>query len=213
MFRKGALMLVCACSAAFATAGVIVTPGGAFLLPVEEADGHVTGIVDSRSEAFSITNALGEVRATGVAISQVYATTTGGLLFAYAVLNDASSLDGINRVTVTNFNGWTVEAGQDVANSGVGTQLASSVDRTAASGTIGFAFTAAPVGLGSIAPGDGSEFLWLKTSATTYRDGTLSVIDGGVDSVLSFAPGVVPEPASMAALAIGAAAMLRRRRK
>lgn len=211
MFRKGALMLVCACAAAFSSAGVIVNPGDAHLLPADEADPYVVSLLAARSESFSITNALGEVRATGTAISNVYSTVDGGLLFAYGILNDATSLDGINRVSVTNFEGWTVEAGQDVLSNSIGSQFATSVDRTSNGGTIGFAFTASPIGLGNIMPGDGSEVLWLKTSATAYRDGTLSVIDGGVDTVLSYAP--VPEPATMATLAIGAVAMLRRRRK
>lgn len=209
MFRKGALMLTCACAAAFASAGVIVTPGGAFLLPDEE---YVTGVTveATREETWSITNALGEVNATGRAISQVVREAGGNLAFLFVVINDETSIDAVNRVTVTDYEGWDIEAGQDLLNL-FGPQKARSVDRTGDGGTIGFAFTEEPIGLGNIDPGEASTVLWLRTNATDYTDGTLNVIDGGVATVLSYAP--VPEPATMATLAIGAAAMLRRRRK
>jgi len=210
MFRKGALMLVCACAAAVSSAGVIVTPGGAFLLPDEELDFTGVTVEATRAESFAIMNALGEIRATGTAISQVQREADGALRFVYAIINDATSIDAVNRFSVTNFAGWEVEAGQDLDNT-FGPQKAKSVDRTSGGDTIGFAFTAEPVGLGTIAPGESSEVMWLRTRARDYRDGTLNVIDGGVDTVLSYAP--VPEPATMATLAIGAVAMLRRRRK
>lgn len=212
MFRKGAAMLTFACAAVYSAAGVIVTPGSAFVLPEEEIETLIGDLLAFRSESFAIENALSEVRATGTATSAVYEALGGGLYFLYQVENDASSLDELNRIAVTNFDGFVVEAGQDVVN-GVGPQKAKSVDRSAAGGTIGFAFTEEPIGLGNIAPGEGSETMWLYVDTSVYRDGTLSIIDGGVDTVLSYAPGVVPEPASLAALSIGAAALLRRRRK
>jgi len=212
MFLKGAVTLICACSAAFSAAGVIVVPGSAHLLPDEELDFTGVTVLATRDEAFSITNALGEIHATGRALSQVQREADGKLRFVHAIINDATSLGSINRFTVTGYAGWAVEAGQDLDNT-FGPQKAKSVDRSRGGGTIGFAFTPEPIGLGTIDPGESSEVMWLRTEARFYQDGSLNIINGGVDTVLSFAPSVVPEPASLSAMAIGAAALLRRRRK
>lgn len=210
MLRKGASLFVLSALAVVSQAATLLTPGSAILVPDEE---YVTGgaVLATRFEAFAITNALSEVRATGTVGSQVVLDADGFLTFLYVITNDASSIDEISRATMTDFGAFTTWVAQDLINS-FGPQKATSADRSIPGGTIGFEFLNGPLGLGSIAPGESSTVLWIHTNATAYRDGTVSVINGGVDSVLSFAP-VVPEPASLATLAIGAAALLRRRAK
>lgn len=211
MFRKGALSLISASLfVAAAHAGTILPPGGAVLMPDEE---YLTGagVLDTRVESFAIVNALGETKATGTVISQVQVDASGFLTFLGVVINDASSLDPIARLSLTDFGGFTTEVAQDFIN-GYGPRYITSADRSSAGGTIGFNFTESPLGRGTLAPGEASMVWWIRTNATQYKDGTVSVINGGVDTVLGFAP-AVPEPASIAALAVGAAALLRRRRK
>lgn len=212
MLRKGARVLALALLSVVAPASfaaTLLSPGSAVLLPDEENLG--TTVLATRFEAFSIQNALGDVLATGTVGSQVVVDTDGFLTFLYVVINDATSIDEINRVTITDYTGFTTWVAQDVIN-GFGPQRATSADRSPAGGTIGFNFTGSPLGLGKLDPGESSMVLWVHTNATQYKDGTVNVINGGVDTVLGFAP-VVPEPASMAALAVGAVALIRRRRK
>lgn len=210
MLRKGASLIVLAALAVGAQAATLLNPGGAVLLPDEE---YVTGatVLATRFEDFEITNALGEIRATGTVGSQVVRDLDGHLTFLYVIINDVTSLDPLVRVTMTDFGGFTTWVAQDIIN-GYGPQRATSADRASNGGTIGFEFMSTPLGLGNIDPGEASTVLWIHTDAYDFTDGTVSVIDGGVDTVLSYAP-IVPEPASMATLAIGAAALLRRRSK
>lgn len=211
MFRKGALTLISASIVvAAAHAGTLLPPGGAVLMPDEEYN-DTAAVLDTRVESFQITNALGEIKATGTVISQVQLDISGFLTFLGVVINDATSVDPIARVSLTDFGGFTTEVGQDFLN-GYGPRYITSADRSAAGGTIGLNFTESPLGRGTLAPGEASMVWWIRTNATQYKDGSVSVINGGVDTVLGFAP-AVPEPASMAALAVGAAALLRRRRK
>lgn len=209
MLRKGTSLLIFTVFAAASQAGMMLNPGEAIIVPDEEYEDG-TSVLATRFESFEIKNALDEVRATGTVGSQVVLDSSGFLTFLYVVTNDETSLDSIARLTLTNFGSFTTEVAQDIDN-GFGPQRATSADRSAGGGTIGFEFTASPLGLGDIAPGEASTVLWIRTNATAYTDGTASVIQGGVDSVLSYAP--VPEPATMATLGIGAAAMLRRRRR
>lgn len=211
-----ALVRISILSAALATtalsqAGLILNPGGSAVLPVEEYEIAST-VLDTKVREFSIVNAAGQTRATGTAISQVVREAQSGTLtFLYLVQNNGSSLDELNRITVTNFAGWATEVGQDVNNNFSPRQNASLVSRSANGATIGFDFLAAPIGQGMLSPGKWTSVFWIRTNATDYTSGTLNAIDGGIATVDSFAP--VPEPGTMAALGLGALALLRRRRK
>jgi uncharacterized protein (TIGR03382 family) len=80
---------------------------------------------------------------------------------------------------------------------------------------IGFTFLGAPLGAGTLMPGMTSAVLVVQTDAPYYVLSTAAIIDGSVTTAPIFAPSlVVPEPAtiSLAALGLGALALVARRR-
>jgi hypothetical protein len=86
-------------------------------------------------------------------------------------------------------------------------------DRNLTGRTVGFNFLNLPVESG-IDPGETSRILVIRTNAVDFTAGISSVIDGGVDSVDTFAPDLVPEPASLVLLgsAFAAAGYMARHR-
>ncbi len=124
----------------------------------------------------------------------------GGLTFTYQISNLAASVDPIERLTINSFGATSVDAFYVAATGLVPTLF----DRS--TGTVGASFIAAPVGPGKLSPGITSALLVLHTDATDFTATTASVIDGTVSSVASFAPfsASVPEPSTIALLAIGA---------
>jgi hypothetical protein len=156
-------------------------------------------------------NALNQVTFTGVLEHWVWQhNTTGHLSFLYRFNNDATSQNAVHRITMTNFAGFMTNA--DWITNGTGNVRPHFADRSADGGTIGFNWTDPVIGgQGHINPGQMSWTVAIMTNATQFTLGTTNLIDGGVASVTTFAP--VPEPASMAALGLGALGLLARRRR
>lgn len=194
-----------------ASAFTSLIPGGSVLVPDLGIPGGYSSI-DYRVDNFIGTNALSQVRFTGKLQSFVFKNSTDNtLLFGYIVTNDATSADEIGAVAMTSFAGWTTEVGQDPNASLNSFSPATTAQRSANGNTISFQFTGGPIGRGTLAQGTDSYGLMIKTNATAYAAGTVSVLNGGVATVESFAP--VPEPGTMVALGAGALALIRRRRK
>jgi len=212
LIRKGAIL-------AFAIAGVVtgaqafapLAPGGAVIVPDLPLPAG-SALVDFRSDEFIGMNALGETLYTGIVDSYVFRETAGNLLFGYIVYNDEDSVDEISAVSMTDFAGWVTEVGQDPGAAGPGGSPATSATRSAGGGTVTFNFTRDPLGRGALEQGTASFGMMIRTDATDYTRGTVNVLNGAIATVESFAP-AVPEPASLAALGVGAAALLRRRKK
>jgi hypothetical protein len=129
--------------------------------------------------------------------------------FIYAVFNNATSTASISRITATNFSGFNTDVGYFTAAVFPGGTIApTTVDRNTVN-TVGF--TMNPFG-----PGAESLVVVIKTNATAFSSGSLSIIDsaGGTASVMGLAP-VVPEPGFVwplgCSLLAMAAAYLRRR--
>lgn len=204
---------------AFVVAGVVsgahafapLAPGGAVLVPDLSLPGDAV-LIDLRSDAFVGMNALSEVLYTGTVESYVFRQAAGNLIFGYIVYNDATSIDEISAVSMTDFAGWVTEVGQDPAAAGSASMSpATSASRSTGGGTVTFNFTRDPLGRGALEQGTASYGMMIRTNATDYTRGTVNVLNGAIATVESFAP--VPEPASIAALGVGAAALLRRRKK
>lgn len=127
--------------------------------------------------------------------------------FVYSFLNNATSTALIARITATNFTGFNTDVGFFTAAAFPGgTIIPTTVDRNSAN-TVGFTFN-------SFAAGDESLVFVIKTNATAFSSGSLSIIDngGGSASVMAFAPVPVPEPQLLWPLGLALLAMAAYRR-
>lgn len=133
---------------------------------------------------------------SGTVQQLVYREGSGTLDFYYLIANSSASSDGIGRVTMTNFTGYTVAVAY-IPGSGIPPLEA---DRSPAGDTIGFGFQIDD--LNTLAPGDSSDWLEISTNATSFTlTGVTDVINGG--SVTTYSPTAVPEPISFSLLASG----------
>ena len=137
---------------------------------------------------------------SGTVISAVYRDAGGTLEFDYQFANNANSTDAISRMTMNPFTGFVTDVGYRPTRPGPtfpvdGTVLPSSGDRNATGDTVGFDFSF--LGFAPILPGLTSKVLVIRTNATNFGPGFVSMIDGGGTTVDSFAPRGVPSPASI----------------
>jgi hypothetical protein len=125
------------------------------------------------------------------------------LTFTYQVTNGAGSAHDIERLAVSNYDGFLTDASFQSAAGVPPTMITRSSDGQ----VMGFNFIAP-----AIDGGQTSSLLVVQTNATSFQPTTASLINGTTATVASYAPLAVPEPAALSALAFGAAALRRRRR-
>jgi hypothetical protein len=173
-----ALTLACS-SAAFGTS---VTPGAGIVTPI--ATTTLAG--DTLLASETVTFVSNPAAFSGPLYSAVYAEGGAGsnLDFVYQFTNLAASTDFIDQIAVSSFGTFTTDVYYDTAS---GSIAPSSAQRTA--GVLDFNFTTPVVG-----PGTESYLLVVKTNATTYHQGNVTLQDGTSSSPnLAYTP--APEPA------------------
>lgn len=180
-------------------AGLVLIPAayGAVLVPPQGATAP-----DSWSSCTTCTtlgSGIFSTGSTGPSLGFVYSAAIftndpmnpyglNDLDFVYSILDNATSTANISRIAAANFTGFNTDVGYFTATAFPGgTILPATVDRSTTN-SVGFNFN-------SFGPGAESLVLVIKTNATTFSSGSLTVVDSGGSSasVTAFAP-VVPEP-------------------
>lgn len=142
----------------------------------------------------------------GTARTAVYSTATG-LDFYYQFTNNASSQNGINRMTAFDFsslgasavNVYQTATGFDMFMNG--SEASQYADRTMA-GVIGLNFS--PVSVADIPPGTTSFIQIIRTNATSYQAGNFGILDGIGANAAGFSPTTtVPEASTNAMMLLG----------
>lgn len=203
-----AAILLFGTSAAHAT---VLVPGGTV---VPELLAGPAGAL----EAFVLNLPLNTGDVQGSLTAAVVRNAGGTLDFYYQVTNDLGSIDSLSRNTNSLFATLgivydtsvfyrTDTGGLPIFSDGDADATPLTVERNMTGRVVGFNFLSLPLGATGIDPGETSRILVIRTNAVDFNAGMSSVIDGGVDSVDTFAPtGSVPEPASLILLGSGFAA-------
>ncbi|MGA2440123.1 MAG: PEP-CTERM sorting domain-containing protein [Tepidisphaeraceae bacterium] len=154
---------------------------------------------------------------------------TGGDDFLYQLTNTGpndSKSDSFDRLTLSSFLGYSVDADyqsntgmvqtlspnpSDNSNIVAGDVAPDEVDRSTNGAVVGYTFPAGS----PVAPQEVTDILIVRTDSSTYHMGSATVIDstnGSVVTEVPFGSTTVPEPGSLAMIAISLGMLARRRR-
>jgi hypothetical protein len=194
---------------------VIIAPSQT--LPTTGAGVFGGGLVfDTGPQPFTGRDFTNTVVFTGLLDTKVYSDPTnpfgpGDLDFVYQFSNDPNpNNDNILHLAASSFSGFLTDA-DFVLGSGTAGNHPTTVARDAANlgDTLDFNFPLAS----AVIPGDTSAQLVIRTNATTFTAGTVSIQDGGNASINAPAPASVPEPATLSIAGFALCALGMRRRK
>jgi hypothetical protein len=208
--------------AVLAIAGVseatLLAPGGSVGDGTAGSPGSLSVFADSLGAPLAqVSTPVATPTYNGTLTSAVYTNPGGTLDFLFQFSNDQGSADGIERLTMTSFTGFTTDVGyrtDAVAPFVAGAQQPFFATRSASGSVVGFEFFSAnQAGPYLISPGEASRTIVIRTNATQFFAGNTAIIDGFAANAPSFAPSEIPEPASIGALAVAALGTLARRRR
>ena len=198
--KTKALIAALVCAVASLTASAAPIPPGGFLYPFDPEPGpEAVGalLIDQIIAPYTGADIQGSL------VSSVYNVDPlnpfGGLTFTYQVFS-AGSLQPVEMFTVGNFGPFLTDVSWDFAGPPGPTVPPVYASRNITGDVISFDF--ALFGAIGILPGEGSEILTVRTDVPFYAPTIASVINSGSAEVQSFAPGAVPEPASMALIGL-----------
>lgn len=194
-----------------------INPGQAVLTNGTNAGADPTlaggTVIASSATPFIGIDSFANVKFTGTLYANVVRELSGNLSFYYQIHNDATSLDALERFTNQDFSGFTTDADYRtdaqagvIGGSGlVGTIGSRFATRSSTGAVVGFNFNATGVP-------QGTDTYWhvIRTNATLFTAGSTALLNGGIATVQTYAP-LVPEPGSLALLAMGGL-LLRRKR-
>lgn len=212
----GVLALVGAWSGA---QGVALVPGGSVLLGTGISSASLTDtIIHSASTAFVGKDVGLNTRFMGTLHFMMGKEAGGTLNFYYQIVNSAASADSIERMTTTDFSLFATDVyyiTDLAAGAGPGVVAPHVASRSAGDGrVVRFHYDdVVSGGAGYIAPGSASNWMLIKTDATTFAVSATQIINGGIATVETLGPvaAPVPEPVTVA-LAAGALGIALRRR-
>jgi len=204
-------------SLALAPAGyaTVIAPGGSISVYSDFAPANFGAVVaDTGVQPVTGLDNLNNVTFQGFFRQIVVTdTVTGFLDFLYQV-QTTNGPDSIGRVTTNNYAAFVTDVGIStgaadlIAPIGATKYAPASWDRGVSGSTVGMQF--APVS--DINAPNESFVLVIKTNAPNFTAGSTSIIDGGIDSVSSFAPAPVPEPGCAGLLLVLGGGLLVARR-
>ncbi len=196
-----------------------VLPPGSTVTPDAESNplNDPTATVLAKKQGSYTTQGGGKSVDLGTYTSWVVREASGKLDFLYQFTANSQSSTSIERLTMYNFTGYTTNVGY-VASSGSNCGPGSSniAPTSASSNTAGSVISFNFSGSNAVEPGQCSDILIIRTNATSYTSGLLSLQDGSTATVACYAPKVVPEPTALALSGVAGVCMLgyaRRRRQ